>query len=69
MISRLAPLSPFFSNFTNIRRRMRGGFHRLPIEISELIFGFMDAETKINVTLAAYRFSDRDIEWLTHEEI
>ncbi len=69
MISRLAPRAPFFWHFTDIRERLGGGFEHLPIEIQDHIFRHMDAETMVNVALAAYRFSDRHIEWLTHEEI
>ena len=69
MISRLAPQPPFFTHFTDMRTRLRGNFRNLPIEIQDQIFRNMDVETKVNVTLAAFRFSDRHIEWLTHEEI
>ena len=67
--SRLAPRPSFFQNFTNIGQRLYGGFQRVPSEIRDQIFNCMDAETMVNVTLAAFRFSDRHIEWLTHEEI
>lgn len=67
ILHRLAPRHPFFSNFTNIGRRLRGGFENMPVEIHDMIFRRLDATTKINVTLACFRFSDRDIEWLTHE--
>lgn len=69
MISRLAPQPSFFSHFTNMGTRLRGNFHYLPTEIQDQIFRRLDVETMINVTLAAFRFSDRHIEWLTHEEI
>lgn len=69
MISRLAPRHSFFMNFTNLRDRLRGGFERLPSEICDQIFRELDAEMMVNVILAAFRFSDRHIEWLTHEEI
>lgn len=69
MISRLAPRPSFFNDFTNIGQRLRGPFIRLPMEIRYHIFHHMDPDTMINVTLAAFRFSDRHIEWLTHEEV
>jgi hypothetical protein len=72
MLSHLAPRPPFFRTFTNITMRLRGPFSRrryLPIELRQQIFRRLDPETMINVTLAAFRFSDRHIEWLTHEEV
>ena len=69
MISRLAPRPVFFSRFTNVGRRLRGGFQRLPAELIDHVFNFVDPENMINVALAAFRFSDRHIEWLTHEEV
>lgn len=69
MFSRLAPLPSFFLHFTDMRRRMRGGFQRVPVELFNHIFRHADIETMINVTLASFRFSDRHIEWLTHEEV
>ena len=69
MGSRLAPQPSFFQSFTNIGQRLYGGFQLIPSEIRDHIFRYMDAETMVNVTLAAFRFSDRHIEWLTHEEV
>ncbi|KAL6720342.1 hypothetical protein ACLMJK_002263 [Lecanora helva] len=69
MTARLAPEPLFFHRFTNMAKRLQGGFERLPIEIRYQIIDNMDTGTMLNVSLAAYRFSDRHIEWLTHEEI
>ena len=69
MSARLAPRPSFFPTFTDIGCRLRGGFERLPPELRNLIYIEFDPATKINVTLACYRFSDHDIEWLTHEEV
>ena len=69
MFSRLAPGPSFFTTFTNVGGRLRGGLERLPPEIKDLIFSKLDPATKVSVALAGYRFSDRDIEWLTHEEV
>ena len=69
MFSRLAPGPSFFMTFTNVGARLRGGFERLPPELKDLIFSKLDPATKVNVALASYRFSDHDIEWLTHEEV
>lgn len=66
MISHLAPPPPFFTNFTNVGRRLRRG---VPKEVWDLVFVNVSPEDKINVTLAAFRFSDRHIEWLTHQEV
>ena len=69
MISRLAPRPPFFIDFTNVGRRMRAGFENLPPELQFPIFENLDPSAMISLTLACHRFSDRDIEWLTHEEV
>ena len=69
MFSRLAPGPSFFRTFTDVGVRLRGGFELLPPELKDLIFSKLDPATKVNVALAGYRFSDRDIEWLTHKEV
>ena len=69
ILNRLAPRPPFFSYFTSIGERLRGGFEFLPTEIRDSIFRLLDPATSINVTLACYRFSNRDIEWLTHKHV
>ena len=69
MFSRLAPGPSFFMTFTDVGVRLRGGLERLPPELKDLIFSKLDPATKVNVALAGYRFSDRDIEWLTHKEV
>ena len=69
MFSRLAPGPSFFMTFTDVGNRLRGGFQLLPPELKDLIFSKLDPATKVNVALAGYRFSDRDIEWLTHKEV
>lgn len=69
MLTHLAPEPAFFGTFTNVGARLLGPFRRVPNEIRQQIFRRLDPETMINVTLAGFRFSDRHIEWLTHEEI
>ena len=69
MRARLAPRPQFFQTFTDVGARLSGGFQRLPAELRDQVFRQMDIETLISVALAGFRFSDRDIEWLTHEEI
>lgn len=70
ILHRLAPSRPsFFATFTNMGLRLRGGFERLPIELRDAIFRHFDPTTSILVTLACFRFSDRDIQWLTHERV
>ncbi|KAL2049166.1 hypothetical protein ABVK25_010595 [Lepraria finkii] len=68
-ISRLAPRPPFFISFTDVVRRLRGGFQLLPPELKFPVYKKLDPAAKINLTLACHRFSDRDIEWMTHEEV
>jgi len=69
LITKLAPRPEFFRRFTDISRRLRGGFERLPPELRDNIYAHFDIGTNINVTLAGYRFSDQDIMWMTHEEV
>ena len=69
VISRLAPGPRFFPTFTNIGRRLRGGVEVLPPELLWPIYECLDPMANINLALACYRFSDRDIEWLTHQEV
>ncbi|KAL2041846.1 hypothetical protein N7G274_005630 [Stereocaulon virgatum] len=67
--SRLAPGPPFFNTFTDVGRRMRGGFQRLPNELKDYVYRKLDPAAMTILTLACHRFSNRDIEWLTHEEV
>ena len=69
VISHLAPRDQFFRSFTNIGLRFGGGFELLPMELRDNIFSHFDPTTNINVALACFRFSNRDIKWLTHEEV
>lgn len=69
LITKLAPGPAFFPRFTDVRCRLRGGFERLPPELRDGIYKHFDIQTKIAVTLAAYRFSDQDIMWMTHEKV
>ena len=69
LLHRLSPGDTFFRHFTDLRARLRGGFHRLPWEIRDQILKALAPMDNINLVLACFRFSDRDIEWLTHEEV
>lgn len=69
MLAHLAPRPAFFGNFTNVGGRLRGPFHAMPNELRQQIFRRLDPDTMVNVTLAGFRFADRHIEWLTHEEV
>ena len=69
ILRRLAPRPSFFTTFTNMELRLRGGFERLPTELRDAIFRHFDPTTSILVALACFRFSDRDIQWLTHEKV
>ena len=69
ILQHLAPGPSFFTTFTNVGLRLRGGFERLPTELREAIFRHFDPVTNVIVALACFRFSDRDIEWLTHEKV
>ena len=69
ILHHLAPRPSFFATFTNVGLRLRGGFEYLPTELRDAIFRYFDPATKVLVALACYRFSDRDIQWLTHEKV
>ena len=69
ILHHLAPRPAFFTTFTNVGFRLRGGFERLPNELRDAIFRHFDAVTNVLVALACFRFSDRDIQWLTHEKV
>ena len=69
ILHHLAPRPSFFTTFTNMGLRLRGGFERLPTELRDAIFRHFDPTTSILVALACYRFSDHDIQWLTHEKV
>lgn len=69
ILHHLAPRPSFFTSFTNVGLRLRGGFEHLPTELRDAIFRYFDPATNILVALACFRFSDRDIEWLTHEKV
>ena len=69
LLHRLSPGGQFFRNFTNLRARLRGGFHILPMEIRNQILTSLEPTDNINLVLACFRFSDQDIEWLTHENV
>ena len=69
ILHHLAPRPSFFTTFTNVALRLRGGFERLPTELRDAIFRHFDPTTSILVALACFRFSDRDIQWLTHEKV
>lgn len=69
ILHHLAPRPSFFTTFTNMGLRLRGGFERLPTELRDAIFRHFDPSTNILVALACFRFSDRDIQWLTHEKV
>lgn len=69
MLHRLAPGDRFFRFFTDMCTRLRGGFERLPLELRIAISRHMDPKVCTNVVLACFRFSDRDIEWMTHQRV
>lgn len=69
ILHHLAPRPSFFTTFTDMGLRLRGGFEWLPAELRDAIFRHFDPATKILVALACFRFSNRDIEWLTHENV
>ena len=69
ILHHLAPRPAFFTHFTDVELRLRGGFELLPNELRDAIFRHFDPATSIFVALACFRFSDRDIEWLTHEKV
>ena len=69
ILHHLAPRPSFFTTFTNVGLRLRGGFECLPTELRDAIFRHFDPATNILVALACFRFSDRDIQWLTHEKV
>lgn len=69
ILHRLAPRPSFFTTFTNVGLRLRGGFEFLPTELRDAIFRHFDPATSVLVALACFRFSDRDIQWLTHEKV
>lgn len=69
ILNRLTPRDEFFRSFTSVALRLRGGFDRLPAELRDDVFRGLDPADNINVVLACFRFSDQDIEWLTHETV
>jgi len=69
LLHHLAPSDQFFRSFTIVPLRLRGGFQRLPWEIRQQVVGYLEPTDCINTVLACYRFSDQDIEWLTHEKV
>ena len=69
ILHHLAPRPSFFTTFTNVGLRLRGGFERLPTELRDAIFRHFDPATNVLVALACFRFSDRDIQWLTHDKV
>ena len=69
LLHRLSPGADFFRDFTDMRARLRGGFQWLPWEIRDQILMSLEPTDNINLALACFRFSDRDIEWLTHEKV
>ena len=69
ILHRLSPRDEFFRTFTDLRQRLRGGFSVLPMEIRDQILETLEPHDCINVVLAGFRFSDQDIEWMTHEKV
>ena len=69
ILHHLAPRPAFFTTFTDVGLRLRGGFELLPTELRDAIFRHFDPATNILVALACFRFSDLDIQWLTHEKV
>ena len=66
---RLSPMNTSFWRLSNMPLRLRGDFDKLPYELRTLIIIQLDTLDKINLVLACYRFSDEDIERMTHERI
>ena len=66
-----------------MRSRLRGGFQKLPREIQEMVLEaregrrgsthlgrkLLEPGDKVNLVLACWRFSDGEVEWMTHEEV
>ena len=70
LLSRLAPRPQFFwEGFTDVKARLRGGFERLPREVKDTVLEMLEPEGKVNVVLAAFRFADEQIEWMTGEKV
>ena len=69
ILHRLSPRDGAFRSLTTIPLRLRGGFERLPAELRNQIFDFLGPDDKMRLVLACYRFSDDDIERLTHEKV
>ena len=85
ILHRLSPSRESFwhENFTDVRSRLRGGFQKLPREIQEMVLEaregrrgsthlgrkLLEPGDKVNLVLACWRFSDGEVEWMTHEEV
>lgn len=66
---RQSPIDTSFWRLSHIPVRLRGDFDKLPYELRILIILQLDTLDKINLVLACYRFSDEDIERMTHERV
>ena len=69
ILDRLSPTGVFFPHLANVPKRLRGDFNRLPIELNILIFQQLSTLDKISLVLACYRFSDDEIESMTHQKV
>ena len=69
ILHRLSPRDAAFRTLTFVPLRLRGGFERLPAELRNAIFSELSPVDKVNLVLACFRFSDEDIEHLTHEKV
>lgn len=65
----LVPRDEVFRNLTSVTLRLRGGFERLPVELHDAIFDHLGPVDKTSLVLASFRFSDADVELLTHERV
>lgn len=70
LLPRLAPFrSQFWRTFSPLHYRLRGGFEKLPSEVTYMILDRLEVGDKIRVVLAAWRFGDRDLEIMTGERV
>ena len=69
ILDRLSSAGALFPNLNDMPRNLRGNFDKLPFELSILIIQQLSTLDKINLVLACYKFSDDDIERMTHQKV
>ena len=69
MFNTLSSRAAVFPQRPGVPQRLRGDFDRLPFELNLLIVRQLGTLDKISLVLACYRFSDDDIESMTHQRM